>query len=262
MTPTENQKPQTANHTPRRFFAAPEQFSGNEILLSPAETHHLTRVLRLSQGAQVEIFDGQGKEYEARIIAFEAQGARLQIMTERPGLDESPLTITLGLALARSDTFDLAIRQATEMGVNNFIPFFSERSIVKPKSWSRSRLDRWERLARETLKSCQRQVMPQIELPVDFPEAIQASEDVKIIFWEETRRHTPNTALSTIPAPRSARLLIGPEGGFTPAEVDLARSAGFMVLGLGPRRLKVETAALAALTIVQYSWGDLTPWQT
>jgi 16S rRNA (uracil1498-N3)-methyltransferase len=258
MTPTKNRKPKTENPTPRRFFAAPEQFSGNEIILSPAETHHLTRVLRLSQGAQVEIFDGQGKEYEARIIAFEDQGARLQLLSEHPGLGESPLSITLGLALARSDTFDLAIRQATEMGVNKFIPFFSERSIVKPESWSHSRLGRWERLARETLKSSQRRLLPRIELPVSLEEVIQAAEDVKIIFWEETRRHTSNTALSAIPAPRSVRLLIGPEGGFTPAEVDLARSAGFMVLGLGPRRLKVETATLAALTILQYSWGDLT----
>lgn len=257
MTSTENRKQKTGNHNPRRFFAGPEQFSGNEIFLSPAETHHLTRVLRLNQGAHIEIFDGRGKEFEARIIAFEEQGTRLQILSERPGLGESPLSITLCLALARSDTFDLALRQATEMGVNQFIPFFSERSIVRPEGWSQSRLVRWERLARETLKSSQRRLMPRIEMPVSFPEVIQAGEEVKIIFWEETRRHCPNPALSALPAPRSVRLLIGPEGGFTPIEVDLAQSAGFLVLGLGPRRLKVETATLAALSILQYSWGDL-----
>lgn len=205
----------------------------------------------------MEIYDGQGREYEAEVAALEPGGARLRILTETRSRSESPLAITLGLGLARSETFDLVVRQATEMGVTRLIPFFCQRSLVKPASRGDFRQQRWQRLARQTLKSCQRQLVPQIDSPQSFAAVLQGDEAMKIMFWEEKRAASPENLLQVRPTPDSVRVLIGPEGGFSVEEAEQAQEAGFALLGLGPRRLKVETAALTALAIIQYAWGDL-----
>ncbi|MBW1916919.1 MAG: 16S rRNA (uracil(1498)-N(3))-methyltransferase [Deltaproteobacteria bacterium] len=257
MISNNNHQPLSHQAGRRRFFAPPDQITGSEIRLSASETHHLARVLRLGVGTRVEIFDGQGQEYEAEVMALEAEEARLQIIQKLPDRAVASLSLTLGLALARAETFDLAVRQATEMGVTRLIPFYCERSLVNPAVRQPSRQQRWQRLALETLKSCQRSRLPEIHSPQSFAEVLQCPEAVKIMFWEEKRSQAPGMLLRMTPAPASVRLLIGPEGGFTAAEAEQAQAAGFALLGLGPWRLKVETAALAALAIIQYAWGDL-----
>ncbi len=120
----------------------------------------------------------------------------------------------------------------------------------------RRRLERWQRLARETLKSCQRPQLPEIAAVQDFAAILSGPEEVKLLFWED-ERGGGLTDLLARPRPAGVRVLIGPEGGFSAAEAAQARAAGFRLASLGPRRLKVETAALAALTLLQYAWGDL-----
>jgi 16S rRNA (uracil1498-N3)-methyltransferase len=241
----------------RRFFAAPEQFQDNEVTLSPSETHHLIKVLRLQLGERVEISDGCGRIFAAEISLIEPAAARLRIISELTATFESTLQITLGLALARSETFDLIVRQVTEMGIFRLIPFYSARSLIKPENWHQGRHNRWLRLAQGALKSSQRQILPEIDLPVNFVHVLEGAEDVKIIFWEDQRHDTLKNDALTRPGPHSVRALIGPEGGFTPAEAAAAHQAGFFTMGLGPRRLRVETAAMAAVAILQYLWGDL-----
>jgi 16S rRNA (uracil1498-N3)-methyltransferase len=148
------------------------------------------------------------------------------------------------------------VRQATEMGVSRIFPFISERSERLPPERVERRRGRWQRLARESVKSCQRSILPQIETASDFAAALDGPEEVKLIFWEEERGGGVKSFLK-LPRPRDVRILIGPEGGFSPGEAALARKAGFQVVSLGPRRLKVATAALAAITLIQYAWGDL-----
>jgi 16S rRNA (uracil1498-N3)-methyltransferase len=242
----------------RRFFAGPEQFRSDEVVLSPSETHHLTKVLRLQKGERVEVSDGCGKIFSAEIALLEPAAAHLKIISEVTTSLESTLQITLGLALVRSETFDLLVRQVTEMGIYRLVPFHASRSLIKPGNWKKSRHNRWLRLAQGALKSSQRKNLPEIELPVDFPEVLQGTEDLKILFWEEQREHYARLDSITAPRPpQSVRALIGPEGGFTTSEVSAAQEAGFIVAGLGPRRLRVETAAMAAVAILQYLWGDI-----
>lgn len=241
----------------RRFFAAPEQFQDNEVILSPSETHHLIRVLRLQRGERVEVSDGCGRIFAAEISLIEPAAARLRILSEVTTTFESTLQITLGLALVRSETFDLIVRQVTEMGISRLIPFHAARSLVKPSSWHPARHTRWLRLAQGALKSSQRQILPEIEEPVIFSQVLEGVEDARIIFWEDHRDHNLKNDPGTRLDPHSVRALIGPEGGFTPAEVAAAQEAGFLAMGLGPRRLRVETAAMAAVAILQYLWGDL-----
>jgi 16S rRNA (uracil1498-N3)-methyltransferase len=142
------------------------------------------------------------------------------------------------------------------MGVSRIFPFISERSEKLPPERVERRRGRWQRLAQESLKSCQRSLLPAIEPACDFKGALAGPEEVKLIFWEEERGGGLKSLLQR-PRPRDVRVLIGPEGGFSPQEAALARKAGFQVVSLGPRRLKVATAALAAITLMQYAWGDL-----
>jgi 16S rRNA (uracil1498-N3)-methyltransferase len=240
----------------RRFFAQPQQFHQDMVTLDPEETLHLTRVLRLGVGARVEVTDGQGGNFAARVASLEPRGATLHILEKLASWGESPLTLVLAIGLAKGEALDEVIRQATEMGAAWIFPFTSERSERLPPERVERRLERWQRLARESLKSCQRSLLPRIEPPRDFAAVLEGPEEVKLIFWEEERRGGLQSALQR-PRPRDVRLLIGPEGGFSPGEAALAREAGFQVVSLGPRLLKVPTAALAALTLMQYAWGDL-----
>jgi 16S rRNA (uracil1498-N3)-methyltransferase len=140
--------------------------------------------------------------------------------------------------------------------VKRILPFISTRSEISSPERAARRLARWQRLAQESLKCCQRSCLPEIFPPQDFAAVLAGPEEARFIFWEEERRGGLSAALKK-PAPAGVRLLIGPEGGFTAAEAALARQAGYQVLSLGPRRLRVETAVLTALALVQYTWGDL-----
>jgi 16S rRNA (uracil1498-N3)-methyltransferase len=206
-------------------------------------------------GAAVEVTDGQGRVFAALVHRL-GREAVLQVVQELTAAGESPLALTLGLGLAKGDALDAVIRQATEMGVQEILPFVSERSEAQAREREARRLARWQRLARESLKSCQRSHLPRIGAPQEFAAALAGPEEVKLLFWEEDRSGGLQEVLSG-PRPAGVRVLIGPEGGFSPEEVDLARAAGFRVASLGPRRLRVESAALAALSLVQYVWGDL-----
>ena len=240
----------------RRFFAPPEAFKEGAVLLDSEETHHLVRVLRLGKGARVQVFDGQGCNFAAVVQKVDSQGALLQVLEELAPWGESGLDLTLGIGLAKGEALDAVVRQATELGVKLIAPFTSERSEkVSPERAAR-RLRRWQRLAQESLKSCRRSSLPQIELPQDFSAVLAGPEVMKLIFWEEEQGGSLPAILGQS-RPGSVRALIGPEGGFSASEAAQAREAGFQVVSLGPRLLKVPTAALAALALIQYAWGDL-----
>jgi 16S rRNA (uracil1498-N3)-methyltransferase len=240
----------------RRFYAPPVCFQDDTVILDPEETRHLARVLRLGAGDRVEVCDGCGRNVEARVAALDPKGAQLRVIRDLPFWGESPLRLVLGIGLAKGEALDGVVRQATEMGVQQIIPFLSERSERTAPERARRRQERWRRLARELIKSCQRSRLPEIAAVQEFAGVLAGPEEAKLIFWEEERGGGLQSCFNR-PRPGSVRVLIGPEGGFAAAEVDQAREAGFQVVSLGPRRLKVETAALAALTLLQYAWGDL-----
>jgi 16S rRNA (uracil1498-N3)-methyltransferase len=240
----------------RRFYAHPRQFHQEVVTLDPEETLHLARVLRLAVGARVQVCDGRGGNFAAQVTALDPRGAVLRVLKRLEAWGESPLDLVLGIGLAKGEALDEVVRRATELGVTRLFPFVSERSErLTPKRLERRR-ERWERLARESLKSCQRSMLPIIEPLRDFPGALAGVEEVKLIFWEEERGGGLRSCLDR-PRPGGVRVLIGPEGGFSPGEAALAREAGFRVASLGPRLLKVPTATLAAITLIQYTWGDL-----
>lgn len=240
----------------RRFFAPPERWAGDRVVLDRDETHHLSRVLRLPVGARVAVCNGQGRAAAAVIQGLEPEATVLRLEEELTFQAESPLEVSLGLALAKGEAVDQVVWQATEMGVKRIIPFVSSYSEKEAPERAARRYTRWQRHLRESLKSCQRLYLPEI-LPVhDFTSALQGTEEVKLLCYEADRGGGLVSCLNR-PRPQGVRVLIGPEGGFTTDEVREAREAGFQVVSLGPRRLRVETAALTAMALLQYAWGDL-----
>jgi len=241
----------------RRFFAPPEQWAEDRVVLDREETHHLSRVLRLAAGARVAVCDGQGRAVIAVVRDLaSAGGAVLSLEEEMSFQAESPLAVALGFGLAKGEAVEQVVRQATEMGVQRLIPFVSAYSEKISPDRAARRLARWQRQARESLKSSQRLYLPEILSVQAFAAVLPGSEEVKFLCYEAERSGGLVSCLNR-PRPAGVRLLIGPEGGFTPEEVAQARGAGFQVVSLGPRRLRVETAALTAVALLQYAWGDL-----
>ncbi len=240
----------------RRFFAPPELWGEAQVVLDREETHHLGRVLRLPVGARVLVCDGRGRAAAAVVRTLGSDEAVLSLEEEVAAPAESPLGVTLGLALAKGEAVEQVVRQATEMGVQRLIPFVSTYSEKIAPDRAQRRLARWQRQAQESLKSCQRLYLPEIAPVQDFSAILQGPEEAKFICYEAERGGGLQSCLNRS-RPVGVRIIIGPEGGFTPGEVDQARGAGFQVVSLGPRRLRVETAALVSLAILQYAWGDL-----
>ena len=154
---------------------------------------------------------------------------------------------------------DDLIRPLTELGIHRWQPFFAARSVARPKRQSlEKRMDRWRKKALEAVKQCRRGRIPHIEPADTLADVLHASDgvDIKLFFWEGEPLAVDLSAASR-PAPRSILAIVGPEGGFTPEEVAMAKARDFLICGLGPRILRAETAALAACTIVQHRFGDM-----
>ena len=247
--------------TLRRFYIAPDRVQLAQPEITGSEAGHICRVLRLSIGDRVELFDGTGNGYRARIVSLSPKRVLFAIEATFMLLSDSGVRITLAQAMLKDRKMDILIRQLTELGIDCWMPFYSLRSVPLPGSNSlRSRLQRWEKIALEAVKQCRRGRIPRILPAIDLDAIIAASkaQDLKIIFWEDTPLALD--ALSMVSRrPQRIMVLVGPEGGFEPGEVAQARAHGFSTAGLGPRILRAETAALAACTLLQYRFGDMGP---
>ena len=241
----------------RRFTLPPERVVDGRVTFDAEESRHLVRVLRLRAGDTVIATDGAGRDYTVRLDRV-GEAATGTVLTVAPGAPESPLAITLVQGVPKGDKMEAIVRAATELGVARVQPALCERTIVRlePGRW-RERARRWQRVAREAAKQCGRAVIPEVEAPRPFTDCLaEASADVGLCFWEGGGTPLPE-ALGAVSAPRSALVVIGPEGGLAPAEVEAARARGLTIAALGPRILRTETAGPAVIAILQARFGDL-----
>ncbi len=242
----------------RRFTLPPERVVDGRVTFDAAESRHLTRVLRLGPGDTVVATDGAGRDYTVRLDRVGEAASGTVLAVER-GAPESPLAITLVQGIPKGDKMEAIVRAATELGVARVRPALCERTIVRlePGRW-RDRARRWQRVAREAAKQCGRAVIPEVEAPRPLAECLVTGEpaDLGLCFWEGGGVPL-HEALAAAAAPRSALLVVGPEGGLAPAEVEAARGRGLTVVSLGPRILRTETAGPAVVAILQSRFGDL-----
>lgn len=240
-----------------RFFVRPEAVDGDRVRFDPLEARHLGRVLRLGRGDVVLAIDGRGHQLTVRLIDVGARAAE-GIILEDEALDtESRLDLTLAQGVPKGDRMETVIRMATELGVRRVVPLATARSVMRVESERDERLVRWRRVAREAAKQCGRATIPEVARPVPLPAWLtgERGEGLLVCLWEDERVGFTER----LPEPPVARatLVIGPEGGLAPEEVDGLRGAGAVVAGLGPRILRSDTAAPVGLALLQARYGDL-----
>ena len=245
----------------RYFFIEPAALRKNVVAIEGSEVRHIKNVLRLKPGDIIRVFDGEGFEYDANIQQFVEDRIEIKIARKFPGRKESPVQITVAQALLKEKKMDRLLRYLCELGMTRWIPFISERSVPKPdQKRSSARVQRWNKILKESCKQCQRAKLPEIIETLLFESLLEdnSSYDLKIVFYEKESATlkslmAPNLSLS----PRRILLILGPEGGFSHQEIEAARAAGCVVAGLGSRILRAETAAIAACTLVQFHYGDM-----
>ena len=245
----------------RRFFIEPDTADNPVVSITGSEARHIKNVLRLKAGDTVRLFDGTGVEYEAAIVHLTAGRAELSIITKDTAAAESPIELAIAQGYLKEKKMDSLIRQLCELGMSRWMPFISQRSVPRPDNKRLdARMQRWQKIARESLKQCRRSVLPKISAPLSFDEVLEfgRSCDLKILFWEqETGDLDRKTLTDSMNPVKQALIVLGPEGGFADQEIEKARELGFTISGLGPRILRAETATIAACTLIQFLFGDL-----
>ncbi|MGH8583657.1 MAG: 16S rRNA (uracil(1498)-N(3))-methyltransferase [Gammaproteobacteria bacterium] len=239
---------------PRVFIDAP-LVAGTVLELPDDAALHLRRVLRLAEGAALRVFNGRGGEWQAAIARVGRNRVEVRIAEHDPVERESPIAITLAQGISRAERMDYTLQKAVELGVSAIAPVLTTRSVVQLGEERRSRrAARWTKVIRSACEQCGRNRLPRL-LPIQGLDAWLAA-DPPGAKW--TLSGHGEQRLSAIDAaPQTLVLLVGPEGGLAPEEEVQARQAGYAALWLGPRTLRTETAAVAALAAIQGLWGDL-----
>lgn len=238
-----------------RFFCPPQLAAGTEIVLPRGAAHHAARVLRLAAGTAVTLFDGEGGECAARLLRVDGKGVIARVNARIAVERESPLAITLIQGLAAADRMDYAIRKAVELGVAAIVPVRTARSVSRlDRERALRRVEHWRQIVVGACEQCGRNRLPAIRVPCDLLEWLRAPSSAltRLLPAPEASQ-----GLSQLAPPAGAiELLVGPEGGLAPDESAAAVASGFRAVRLGPRILRTETVAPAALAAMNALWGD------
>jgi 16S rRNA (uracil1498-N3)-methyltransferase len=228
---------------------------GTRVTLRGSAASHVTRVLRLRAGDALTLFNGRGGEYPGSIDKSHAGEVIVAVGEQRPVERESPLALTLAQGVSRGERMDLVVQKATELGVSCLVPLLTERSVVRLDVQQAARkVAHWRGIAVAACEQSGRNRVPQVATPLALREFVSnANTGARLLL-------SPAAALrldDIQPSVTEVTVLIGPEGGLSESEEDLARAAGFTPVRLGPRVLRTETAAIAALALLQRNFGDL-----
>lgn len=240
-----------------RLFSPVPLFANMDVTLTGDQARYIGRVLRLKPGDGFTIFDGKGGEYPATVATVSKSEVQISIAEIHEHNAESPLAIHLLQGISRGERMDFVVQKATELGVQRITPVLTEFSVVKldPKR-AKKRAQHWSNIVISACEQCGRNILPVIDAPQPlrnwFGDNI-ASADTRVLL-----RPDANVPLGSVTKPEGAiTLLVGPEGGFSDVEYEQAEIAGFKAAGFGPRILRTETAAIAAIAVLQSLHGDL-----
>ncbi|WP_168398004.1 16S rRNA (uracil(1498)-N(3))-methyltransferase [Erwinia amylovora] len=239
---------------PRIYQPRPLQI-GNEIALSEEAANHVGRVLRMSAGQMLELFDGTSLVFAAEIIQADKKNVCVRINASREDSRESPLHLHLGQVMSRGEKMEFTVQKAVELGVNVITPLFSERCGVKLDAERLAKkMQQWQKIAIAACEQCGRNCIPEVRNAMALDAWCTEPEPGLKLNLHPRAKHSINT----LPLPiERVRLLIGPEGGLSADEIAMTAQHGFTDILLGPRVLRTETTALTAITALQVRFGDL-----
>jgi 16S rRNA (uracil1498-N3)-methyltransferase len=240
----------------RRLYVPAERLAGTRLTITGPDHRHLGRVLRARPGDPVTLFDGAGGEVEARVVRVGRAETELELGARRAAV--APIApITLLTAIPRGALMDFLVQKTVELGVFRIVPVITERSVARPDAGA-GRRTRWDKIAREAARQCGRADVPEVVAPIPIADALAAADlpARRLALFEGEHSRSLRAVLLGMP-PVPTALLVGPEGGFAPTEIEMARSAGFVSVGLGNLILRVETAAIVAVALVADASGGL-----
>ena len=242
-----------------RLFIDSALYSGQRLTLDSEQANYLGRALRLRTGDSLTVFNADSGDFVASIETIARSSATILVGESIGSATESPLKIHLVQGVSRGDRMDIVVQKATELGVKRITPVLTEYGVVKlGGDRARKRRDHWQKVAISACEQCGRVRPPLIDLPLPlktwFAE-MTGESDLDLVL-----KPGAAAAMTTLTAPATkVCMLIGPEGGFSEIEYEDAKISGFLPVTLGPRILRTETAAIAAVTVAQTLWGDLAP---
>ena len=237
-----------------RFYLADALQPGQNISLPENVIRHL-HVLRVREGEEITLFNGNGHSYPTRLLSLAKRQAVAEVLSEQTANNESPLAISLIQAVSSGERMDFTLQKSVEMGVTEIFPVSSARSIVKLSGErAEKRQERWQEIVIAACEQCGRNRIPTVHPLLPLPQRLQQlpQSDVHLLMG----LHHPTSLKAIQPAPQRITLMIGPEGGWSPEEEAAAFQTGFQSILLGKRVLRTETAALAAIAAMQTLWGD------
>ena len=233
-----------------KFFISPNDIRENEISLTGEDVRHIRKVLRHREGDALTLSDGCGTDFDAVITAISPEKVRLRITSSHPSDSEMRVSVTLFQCIPKSGKMDFVVQKCTELGVSSIYPVASARVVGKLESAQKK--SRYQKIALEAAKQCGRGVIPTVEAPISFQEATErfSEFDTVIMPYEGAKDGSLKEALKV--GGTQVAVLIGPEGGFAPEEVALAKEKGAKIVTLGKRILRTETAGCATLAMILY----------
>lgn len=240
-----------------RFFVPKNEICDNFMVLTGENAAH-AKVLRLKNGDEVTVCDGDGTDYRCTVSDTAPGQISLVVHASSAARSEASISCSIYMAFAKSDKFEHVIQKATELGASEIICFPSARCVSRPDEKALSKkLERWQKIAASAAEQSRRGVIPRVIALSSYSEALKraAGADLAVCFYENESNRTFRSAIEAAPI-RSAALLTGPEGGFEPEEVRQAEEAGLVICTLGSRILRCETAPLCALSALMYAAGE------
>jgi len=239
----------------QRFYVGQIDNSKSHLEITGEQSHYVTRVLRLQAGDQMILFDGSGPEWKAKINDTKRNRLLLELEEKTTPDRESPINLILIQSISRSQRMDLVMQKSTELGVTRIVPVFSTNTVVKIKEDKiEKKLNHWRNILISASEQSGRTKIPDLMSPIQLEtKCLEQHKSDLSIFYDTTG----NDSLGAN-NPKHITLVIGPEGGFTENEKQMAVDAGYMVMQSGPRLLRTETAPIMALSILQYLYGDLS----
>lgn len=242
------------------FFIKPENIEKDTITFSKEDGKYLRNVLRYKNGDSVKVLDNRGGEYLAEIYEMSKDEVKARIVERGFSKDPFVLPVIIGQAIPKGSKMDIVVQKTTELGVDSLVPLLTERTVVRlDKGSSKRRLERWEKIAKSASQQSRRHTIPKIHDIMNLEQFFAQYEDAKtkLILWEEEKEVRLRERLKSLEKKERLILTIGPEGGFSAREIEIARKAGFVPVGLGSMILRTETVPLVTLGIVQYLLENL-----
>ena len=250
-----------------RFFVPPAWVQGGEVGITGPQAHQIADVLRMVPGDRILVLDNSGWEIDTRLTAVDRRAIRGEVLSRRLSVAEPRTKVSLCQGVLKGKRFEFTLQKGTELGIVEFVPVIASRCVLSDLATVEQKRERWEWIIQEAAEQSNRGRKPVLRAASLFPQAcekLQASGGLALMLWEEEKRTTLRDVLRQVPPgyagrfpPFTVHLMVGPEGGFTREEADIARGYGLVTVGLGPRILRGETAGLVAAALVLYELGDL-----